>query len=87
MLPKKSAAFQVTAITAITEIAYMLMSNIRPHFSLPVEHPMRIPQASLCFQLGELTMKCQPWSEVVIENSSRDMVFSSGCSLVLLQIL
>ena len=35
---------------------------------------------SLCFQFFALTMKCHPWSEVVIENSSNDMVFNNGWS-------
>ena len=42
---------------------------------------MRSPQASLCFPSRASWMKCQPWREVEVENSSRDIVFHRGLIL------
>ena len=80
LLLRKSSVMTTVVTAATTEKApFDLTRNIENEILM--ERAMRSPQASLCFPSRASLIKCQPWREVEVEKSSRDIVFHRGLIL------
>ena len=80
LLLRKSSVITSVDTPAITEKKNDLKRNDVNQI-LMESATMRSPQANLCLPSRASWIKCQPWREVEVENSSRDIVFHWGLIL------